>query len=129
MLKSVFSKFKIEILPMKLKLLNHSSTNEPYRETPSLVGLDTSNPTETAKWAKEIIKADFWQSNNIELKNLKALVDNIPIDIFENEVCFVSWDFNDTTVDIELSLVLSQLANSLYLIEEEKLNQSSLILE
>jgi hypothetical protein len=114
---------------MKLKLLTPSSQNEPYRETPSLVGLNTNNPTEPAKWAKEIIKTEFWQSNNIELKSLKTLVDNMPIDIFENETCFVSWEFDDSVLDVELSLVFSQLANSLHLIGEEKLEQSSLVLE
>jgi|GEM_PF-1916142 len=122
---------------MKLKLINPSKSEKEglYQESPSLIGLDTNSAIEPADWVKEILELSSWQGNAIRLEKLKMLLRYMPEDLMfgenTNNLSLVSWEIDDKRMEVDLSLILSQLINELFIIEDEKidLNKLSLVLE
>ena len=115
---------KIRLIDEKSKILNESI---------SLTGLDNQFTTETPSWVKKIIERESWQAVAIPINKLQDLLKNKPEILFteqqDSQTYLVKWYINEQCLNIDLSLMLSQLAYDILLLESDKKDKVNIILE
>jgi hypothetical protein len=103
---------------MRIKLSNNE---KQLKESPLLIGLDNSAGILTPGWVREFVSAESWQAARMEIGQLQALVENIGGRVLtKEELDLVKWEIHEQSLNVDLSLILSNLATDILLTEVGK---------
>jgi len=113
---------------MKIRLLNNDSINEPLKESPRLEGLYNQEVNPISEWVRRFVNAENWQAAQLKIDQLQALIENVREKPPTEENEFIKWEINEQFFNVDLSLLIGNLAIDILLTETGS-RTDSLILE